>query len=222
MSAIEFELEDARPDVPARSREEAFRANLRRNLEEALGDRLHPDHLNLTAHELTAAYAKTRHGVDIRTVAPTLRGGSYVVFQAGATQSDLDGGGPLAARVLRRAPQGLLAPLTSGERAAIADCVERTEITRRHPFDWRPRARLGPWRFYMNVIAGPDRRRSAVVARPDRRAPANETLGLVVLASAATAVAALGLWLIGGLAADVVAVVSDPEQATTLLRILGL
>lgn len=175
----------------------AFRANLAAGIADRLGDRLHPDFLADLTETLTEVYADARHSVDLRTRIPTPGGGLYAVFQAGAFRKPKSSIGPLAARIFARTPGSALDQLSSHERDLLADCIERAEIAKSHPFDWRPRVGFWAVRIYLNLIGGEERRSRAVPIDDDRRADKDDTLAAAMLAVAVACLAGAGAWLIG-------------------------
>ncbi|MEM8752675.1 MAG: hypothetical protein AAGF90_06840 [Pseudomonadota bacterium] len=177
----------------------AFRANLSAAVAQRLGERLHPHHRLRLIDALATAHGELRHRIDLRFRLPGLRGGVYVVLQAGFAPKTAHGRavGPLAAQVLSRTPGEAMEALTADERGELAACVERAEISTRHPFDWRPRLVFRSARLYANLVAGPDRRSRALAASDDRRADQDDAFAAICLATAVFGLALAGAWLIG-------------------------
>ncbi|MEM7524362.1 MAG: hypothetical protein AAF360_11510 [Pseudomonadota bacterium] len=188
-------------DEAVEARRYAFDANLASNLNDALGDRLHPEYRSRLVRLFGKAHQETRHMLNLRMRIPTLTSQSYLVLQAGVAASPppgLDGIGPLAAKVLRRAPRQALDELTSGERRVVCDCIERSEITSRHALDWRPRLGFGRAQAYLTLIAGRERRTANLTPDRNRRALPDNQRGDFLISLALISLALVSVWLIGG------------------------
>ncbi len=180
------------------ARRSAFETNLAFQLEKALGGHASIREVETVTQALGAAHQRMAHAIDART---SFRFGAnrYFVLQAGwATRTGdgrLDALEPFAAKLMSYLPADEMMDIEPRIKA-VGAALAKTEISRRHPLDWRLRFNT-PWlRFYLNVLSGRDRRGRSNRVTHDRRAPANESFGLAVLAIIATALSLLGFGLI--------------------------
>ncbi len=199
----------------AGGRRRAFETNLKGELSEALGDRMHPAARAELVRVLGEAHEAVRHALDARASFGLSGRRLYTVVQFGARAlargaADVSAG-PLSARVLARLPEGVLEGLTTKERQAVAVAVERSEIRSVHPVDWRPRLRLGLAELYANILIGRDRRAGEPAVSDDRRVPPEETLGFAAILVIAVIFAGIGLWMVGGALAGAAALFGDPR-----------
>ena len=199
----------------AGGRRRAFETNLKSELADALGGRMHPNARAELVRVLGDAHEAVRHALDARASFGLPERRLYTVIQVGArvlaSGADRVSAGPLSARIFARLPDGAFEGLTTKERQAIAAAVERSEIRSVHPVDWRPRLRLGLTELYANIVVGRDRRAGCPAVKDDRRVPPEETLGLAAILAVAAVFAGIGLWMIGGVLAGVAALFADPR-----------
>ncbi|MEM7544129.1 MAG: hypothetical protein AAF367_01190 [Pseudomonadota bacterium] len=186
-----------RPATRAELRRKAFEANLTANLKEVIGAEIHPANLAKLVRMLGHAHMDVHHLIEARTTLGFGRFRYYVVLQSGFApkHGKLRNSGPLAASVISRMPPDTLDVFSSVEQERIADCIDRAEITRVHAVDWRPRATVRIAQFYINLLAGKDRRSRGALVSHERRAPADEGFGAVILMMLFVAFAGVGLWL---------------------------
>lgn len=179
-------------------RRRAFELNLKANIDTAFGDSIHPVNRGRLIRALGAAHAKTRHMMDARTAFGIFGLRYYCVLQGGIApvRSSLAPAGPLALAVLGNLDPQTLDDFTDKERSMIAECVDQAEITRMHPFDWRPRLSLRFRSIYFNVLAGRDRRHAELNVGDDRRFPSSDAFGSAVLFTLVLIAAGLGLWFL--------------------------
>ncbi len=196
----------------AAQRREVFERSVSVHLDAAFGDDIHPVNRLELVRALGAAYAQTRHGFDARVVIPLFGFRAYVVAQGGLAplRPQVPGAGPLALSVIAGLAHDVLAEFSRREQALIADCIDRTEISRLHPVDWRPRLSLRFWRLYLNLLAGRDRRQSAIRPTRDRRMPVNATYGTVVLFAVVGVAATAGLWFLFEISVKLTDALTDP------------
>ncbi|MFN3260791.1 MAG: hypothetical protein ACE37J_09545 [Pikeienuella sp.] len=208
----------------AGGRRRAFETNLKSELAEALGDRMHPAARAELVRALGEAHEAVRHAFDARASFGLSGRRLYTVMQFGARAllkgPDEVSAGPLSARVFARIPDAALEGLTTRERQTVAVAVERSEIRSVHPVDLRPRLRLGLAELYANILIGRDRRAGDPAVKDDRRVPPEETLGLAAVLAIAVVFAGIGLWMIGGVLAGAAALFADP-RISALWNALG-
>lgn len=204
----------------ARKRRAAFEANVAAHLNE-----------NLAAGEiqrvallraLGAAHVRVRHSVEART---SFRFGTqryYVMLQMGLARRQREIGvpnaGPLAERVLARIDREMLESLSPDQRARVATAIDNAEITRPHALDVRGVVPMPGIRWYLNLIAGRDKRGDTANADDNRRAPANETVGFLLFMLMVFGITLLGAALIASTLVGALQIASDPEGRIALWR----
>ena len=180
------------------ARKRAFEANLALKLEKALGGDASIREIASITQALSKAYERMTHAIDACTSLGACLN-RYFVMQAGWTQKTgdhrIDALDPFAARLLGYLPASAMDAIEPRIKA-VGGALAKTEISRKHPLDWRLRLNT-PWvRFYLTFLSGQDKRDHTNRVTHDRRKPVNESLELLVLMVVAAALSLLGAGLI--------------------------
>lgn len=189
-------------DGPLQSKREArrsaFEANLALQLERTLGGEASLKDIEEITRVLGAAHQAARHLIDARTsIGVGLD--RYFVLQIGAApitgDSRIDSIDPYAAKLLD-CLSGDALRLVEPRLKPVATALAKAEIARTHPMDIRLQLKT-PWRrLYLTLLSGRDRRRSEGAVTHNRRAPADESLGLLILLTVIAVICILGVGMI--------------------------
>ncbi len=205
------------------ARKSAFEANLALQLEKALGGDASLSDVEALTRRLGDAYHEMTHIIDARTsIAFGVK--RYVVLQAGwsPTTGDyrLDTLDPFASKLLSYLPAQAMEEIEPRIKA-VGAALGKSEISRRHPTDFRFRLNT-PWvRLYFNFLSGRDKRDRVVQVSHDRRKPVNDSIGLMVLMVIAAALSLLGVGLIASTAWALSELMMNQMGRETLAAMFG-